>query len=148
MDCSTPGLPVHDQLPGFTQTHIHWVNDAILTISSSVVPFSPCLQCFSASGSFHMSEFFTSGGPSIGVSAWTSVLPMNIQDKFLLEWTVCISLQFKGHTRVFFNTTIQKHQFLSTSFLYSPTLTSICDYWKNQSLDYMDLCWQSNVSGL
>ena len=52
MDCSMPGLPVHDQLPGFTQTHVHCVNDAILTISSSVVPFSPCLQCFSASGSF------------------------------------------------------------------------------------------------
>ena len=105
------------------------------TISSSVIPFSSHLQSFPASESFQMTQFFASGGPSIGVSAWTSVLPMNIQDKFLLGWTVCISLQFKGHTRVFFNTTIQKHQFLSTSFLYSPTLTSIHDYWKNHSLD-------------
>ena len=81
------------------------------TISSSVVPFSSCLQSFPASGSFPMSQFFTSGGQSIGVSASTSVLPMNIQDWFTLEWTGWISLQSKGLSRVFSNTTVQKHQF-------------------------------------
>ena len=84
------------------------------TISSSVVPFSSCLQSFSASGSFPMSEFLASGGQSVGVSALASVLPMNIQDWFPLEFTGWISLQSKGLSRVFSNTTVQKHQFFST----------------------------------
>ena len=96
-----------------------------LTISSSVVPFSSCLQSFPESGSFPMSQFFESGGQSIGVSASTSVLPMNIQDWFPLGLTGLISLQSKGLSRVFFNTAVQKHQFSVLSFLYSPTLTSI-----------------------
>ena len=79
-------------------------------ISSSAVPFSSCLQSFPASGSFPMSQFFTSGGQSIGVSASTSVLPVNIQDWFPLGWTGWISLQSKGLSRVFSNTTVQKHQ--------------------------------------
>ena len=83
------------------------------TISSSVVPFSSCLQSFLASGSFQMSQFFTSGGQSIGVSALASVLQMNIQDWFLLGWTGWISLLSKGLSRVFSNTTVQKHQFFS-----------------------------------
>ena len=82
-----------------------------LTISSSVVPFSSCLQSFPASGSFPMSQFFASGGQRIGVTASTSVLPMNIQDLFPLGWTGWISFQFKGLSRVLSNTTIQKHQF-------------------------------------
>ena len=81
------------------------------TISSSVVPFSSCLQFFPTSGSFQMSQSFTSSGKSIGVSASTSVLPMNIQDWFPLGWTGCISLQSKGLSRVFSKTTVQKHQF-------------------------------------
>ena len=83
------------------------------TISSSVVPFSSCPQSFPASGSFPISQLFTSGGQSIGVSASTSVLPMNIQDWFPLGWTE-ISLQAKGLSRVFSNTTVQKHQFFGT----------------------------------
>ena len=83
------------------------------TISSSVVPFSSHLQSFSASGSFQMSQFFASGGQTIGVSASTSVLPMNIQDWFPLGLTGWISLQPKGLSRVFSNTTVQKHQFFS-----------------------------------
>ena len=86
------------------------------TISSSVVPFSSCLQSFSASGSFQMSQFFTSGGQSIGVSASTSVLPMNIQDWSPLGWTGWISLQSKGLSRVLSSTTVQKHQFFSAQF--------------------------------
>ena len=82
-----------------------------LTISSSVIPFSSCLQSFPASGFFLMSQFFASGGQSIGISASASVLPMNIQDWFPLGWTGWISLQSKGLSRVFSNTTVQKHQF-------------------------------------
>ena len=81
------------------------------TISSSVVPFSSSPQSFPASGSFPMSQFFALGGQSIGVSASTSVLPMNIQDWSPLGWTGWISLQSKGVSRVFSNTTVQKHQF-------------------------------------
>ena len=82
-----------------------------LTVSFSVVPFSSCSQSFPASGSFQMSQLFTSGGQSIGVSASTSVLPVNIQGWSPLEWTGWISLQSKGLSRVFSNTTVQKHQF-------------------------------------
>ena len=81
------------------------------TISSSVIPFSSCLQSFPASGSFQMSRFFASGSQSIGVSASASVLPMNIQDWFPLGLTDWISLQSKGLSRVFSNTTVQKRQF-------------------------------------
>ena len=83
------------------------------TISSSVVPFSSCPQSFPASGSFPMSQLFASGGQNIGVSASTSVFPMNIQDWSPLGWTVWISLQSKGLSRFFSNTTVQKQQFFS-----------------------------------
>ena len=81
------------------------------TISFSVVPFSSCLQSFPTSRSFQMSQLFTSGDQNIGVSASTSVLPMNSQDWFPLGWTGWISLKSKGLSRVFSNTTVQKHQF-------------------------------------
>ena len=83
------------------------------TISSFVIPFSSCLQSFSASGSFQMSQFFPTGSQNIGVSASASVLTMNIQDWFPVGWTGWISLQSKGLSRVFSNTTVQKHQFFS-----------------------------------
>ena len=89
----------------------HWCHPII---SSSVVPFSSCLQSYPASGSFSMSQFFASGGQSIGVSASISVLPMNIQDWFPLGLTGWISLQSKGLSGVFSNTTVQKHQFFGT----------------------------------
>ena len=110
MDCSKPGFPVHDQLPEFTQTHVHWVSDAIQPFYP-VFPFSSHLQSFPASGSFQMSQFFASHGQSIRVSVLASVLPMNIQGRFPLGWTGWISLLFKGLSRVFFNTRVQKHQF-------------------------------------
>ena len=84
------------------------------TISSSVIPFSSCSQSLPASGSFPMSQLFAWGGQSIGVSASTSVLPMNTQDWSSSGWTSCISLQSKGLSGVFSNTTVQKHQFFST----------------------------------
>ena len=128
----TPWTAAHQASLSITNSQsllklVHWVCDAIQTISSSVVPFSSCLQSFPASGSFPMSQFFTSGGQSIGISASTSVLPMNIQDWFPLGWTGWISLLSKGLSRGFSNITVQKHQFFS--FLYSPTLTFIFDYW-------------------
>ena len=87
-------------------------------ISSSVVPFSSHLQSSPASGSFPMSQFFASGGQSIGISASASVLPMHIQDWFPLGWTGWIFLQLRGLSKVFSNTTVQKHQFFSTQPLF------------------------------
>ena len=109
MNCSTSGLPVHHQLPEFTQTHVHsqWCHPAI---SSSVVPFS-CPHSLPASESFPMSQLFAWGGQSIGVSALAPVPPMNTQDLSPLEWTGWISLQSKGLSRLFSNTTVQRHPF-------------------------------------
>ena len=105
------------------------------TILFFVIPFSSCLQSFPASGSFQMSQPFASGGQSIGVSVSTSVLPMNIQDWFPLGWTAWISLHSRDSQE--FSPTPQFKSISSSvlSFLYSPTLTSICDYWKNHSFD-------------
>ena len=111
MDCSTPGLPVHSQFLDFTQTHVHWVGDAIQTSHPLSYLSPPTFQSFPASGSFQMSQFFTSGGQSIGVSASASVLPMNIQDWFPLGWIDWISSQSKRLWRVFSNTAVQKHHF-------------------------------------
>ena len=110
MDWSTPGFPVHHQLLELAQTHVHWVSDAIQP-SNSLILFSSCLQSFPESGSFPMSQFFTTGGQSTGASASASVLPMIIQDWFPLGLTGWISLQSKRISRVFSNTTDQKHQF-------------------------------------
>ena len=114
MNHRMPGLPVHHQLLESTQTHVHRVGDAIQPshpLSSYSSYFFSCPQSFPASGSFQMSQLFASGGQSIRVSASTSVLPMNTQDWFPLGWTVWISLQSKGLSRVFSNTTVQKRQF-------------------------------------
>ena len=125
MNHSTPGLPVHHQLPEFTQTHAHLVSDAIQPSHPLLSPSPLAFNLFQHSGSFQMSQFFASGGQSIGVSASASVLPMNIQDWFPLELTGWISLQSKGLSRVFSSTTVQSINSLALSFLYSPTLTSI-----------------------
>ena len=133
LNYSTPGLPVHHWLPEFTQTHVHWVNDAIQP--SSVVPFSSHLQSFPASGSFPMSQLFTSGGQSIGVSASTSALPMNTQDWSPLGWTGWISFSPRDSQESSPTPQFKSINSSVLSFLYSPTLTFIHDYWKNQSLD-------------
>ena len=109
MNRSMPGLPVHHQLLEFT------MSIELVMPSSHLILCRPLLllpQSLPASGSFPMSQLFTWGGLSIGVSASTSVLPMNIQD-WSLGWTGWISLQSKGLSRVFSNTTVQKHQFFS-----------------------------------
>ena len=110
MNRSTPGLPVHHQLPEFTHSCplSRWCHPAI---SSSVVPFSSSPKSLPASESFPMSQLFTWGGQSTGVSALASVLPKNTQDWSPSEWTGWISLQSKGLSRVFSNTAVQKYQF-------------------------------------
>ena len=105
------------------------------TISSSVVPFSSCLQSFPAPRSFQMSQLSASGGQSIGASASASLLPMNIQDWFPLGWTGWISLQSKGLSKSSPTPQFKSINSLALSFLYGPTLTSIHDYWKNHSFD-------------
>ena len=110
MNCSMLGHPVHHQLTEFTQTHVHRVSDAIQPSHPLSSPSTPAANPSQHQG-FQMSQLFTSGGQSIGASASTSVLPMNTQDWSPLGWTGWISLQSKGLSRVFSNTTVQKHQF-------------------------------------
>ena len=112
MDGSKPGFPVLHYLPEFAQTHIHWVAECHPTISSSIAPFSSCPQSFPAPWCFPMSQLSASSGQSIRASA--SVLPMSIQGWFPLGLIGLISLLSKGLSRVFSNTTVQKHQFFST----------------------------------
>ena len=112
MDCSMPGFPVL-HTPRVCPNSCPLSQWCYPTISSSFIPFSSCLQSCPASGSFPMNQFFPSGGQSIGTSASAAVLPMNIQDWFHLGLTGLISLQPKGLSRVFSNTTVQKHQFFS-----------------------------------
>ena len=119
-DSLQPHEPQHSRPPCPSPTPGVYPNSCPLsqwchpTISSSVIAFFSCLQSFPASGSFQMSQLFISGGQNTGVSASTSVLPMNTQDWFPLGWTGCIALQSKGFSRVFSNTTVQKHQFFGT----------------------------------
>ena len=113
MNCSTPGFPVLHYLLELAQTQClssRWCHP---TISSSVAPFSSCPQSFPASGSFPISQLFSTGGQSTGASASASVLPKNIQDWFPLGLTGFISLQTERLSRVFSSTTIRKHQFFS-----------------------------------
>ena len=119
-DSLWPHEPQHTRPPCLSSTPGVYPNSCplsrwcLLTISSSIVPFSSYLQSFPTSGSFQMSQPFASGGQNIGVSASTSVLPMNTQDWSPLGWTCWISLQSKGHSRVFSNTTVQNHQFFGS----------------------------------
>ena len=136
MNHSMQGLPVHHQLLEFTQTcpSNRWCH---LAISSSVVPFSSCPQSLPASESFPMSQLFTWGGQSIGVSALASVLPMNTQDWSPLGWTGWISLLSKGLSRVFSNTTGQKHHFFGTHLSLGPTINTSRLPLFNQLIKYL-----------
>ena len=110
MDYSTPGLPLHCQLLEFTQTHVHWVGDAIQPSSPLSSPSSPAFYLSQHQGLFQWVSSSHQVAKVLGVSALTSVLPMNNQDWSPLGWTGWISLQSKGLSRVFSNTTVQKHQ--------------------------------------
>ena len=119
MNCSMPGLPVHHQLPEFTQTHVHqvsqWCHPAI---SSSVIPFFSCPQWLPASESFPMSQLFTWGGQRTWVSPLASFLPKNIQDWSPLGWTGWISLQSRGLSRVLFQRHSSKASILRHSVFF------------------------------
>ena len=139
-----PGFPVLHYLPKFAQTHVHCVNDAIQP-SHSLFPPSPPALNHSASQSFPMNQFFTSGGQNIEVSASVSVLPMTIQGSHPSGLTDLVSLLAKGLSRAL------RHQFESInssalSLIYGPTLTTVHDYWKSYGFDYMALCQQNDVS--
>ena len=137
--CPSPTLGVHPNPCPLSR----WCHP---TVSSSVVPFSSSLQSCLASGSFQMSQLFPSGGQSIRVSASTSVLPMNTQDWSPLGWTAWISLQSKELSRVFSNTTAQKHQFFSVQPS-SQSNSHIHTWPQEKPWPWLDeLCWQSNVS--
>ena len=114
-DCSTPVLPVYHQHLEFTQTHVHWVGDAIQPSHPLSSPSPPAFNLSQHQGLFKWGISFTlaTGGQSIRVSASASILPMNTQDWSPLGWTSWVSLQSKGIWRVFYNTTVQKHQFVS-----------------------------------
>ena len=133
MDCSVPDYPALHCLPEFAQTHAHWVRDAVQT-SHPLLPPSPSALSLSLHQGFLESQLFASGGWSTGASASASVLPMNTQDWYPFRWAGWISSQSKELSRVFSNTTVQKHQFSVQLFLWA-TLTSIHDYWKNHSFD-------------
>ena len=138
--CPSPTPGVHSN----SRPSSRWRHPAI---SSSVIPLSSCTLSLPASESFPMSQLVTWGGQSTGVSALASFLPKKSQSWSPSKWTGWISLQSKGLPRVFSNTTVQNISSSVLSFLYGPTITFTCDYWKNHSFDYMDLSWKSNVSG-
>ena len=146
MDCGRPGFPVLHHIPTFAQAHVRWVGDAIQP-SYPVIPFF-CLQSFPESGSFPMTLLFTSVYQSIRASASASVLPVNIQGWFLLGLTGLISLQLRDSQESYPTSQFESISSLVLDFLYGSTLTSIQNYWKNHSFDYLHLCWQSNVSVL
>ena len=130
MNCSTPGLPVHHQLPEFTQTHVHQVGDAMQPSHPLLSPFPPAPNTPQ-----HQSLFFAWGGQSTGVLALASFLPKKSQGWSPSEWTGWISLQSKGLSRVFSAPQFKRINSSALSFLHSPTLISIRDHWKNHSLD-------------
>ena len=126
MNCSTPGLLVHHQLLEFTQTHVHWVGDAIQPSILCrplllLLPIPPSIRVLSDKSTLRMRW------PKYWSFSFTSVLPMNTQGWSPVEWTGWISLQSKGLSRVFSNTTVQSINSLALSFLHSPTLTSTHD---------------------
>jgi len=142
MNCSTPGLPVHHQLPEFTQTPVHWVSDAIQPSHPLSSPSPPA-----PNPSQHQSLFqwvnSAWGGQSTGVSALASFLPKNTQGWSPLEWTGWISLQSKGLSRVLSNTTVQKHQIFGNQLSYF----SANRRWQSGSSDRFYFLGLQNHSG-
>ena len=147
MDFSILGFPVLHYLPEFVPSHAHWVSDAIQP-SHPVLTSSPlALNLSQHQGLFQCSWLFTSGDQNIRASASASILPMNIQGWFPLGLTGFNLLAVQGTLKSFSPTPqLESISSLVLSHLYGPAVTSIYDYWKNHSFDYMDLCWQNDVS--
>ena len=141
MDCTTPGLPIHHQLPEFTQTHAHWVSDAIQPSHPLLSP-SPSAFNLSLIRVFSSESVLCIRWPKYWVSASASVLLMKIQDCFPLGLTGLISLQSRDSPESSPTPEFKSINTLMLSLLYGPTLTSVHDYWKK----YMDICQQSDVS--
>ena len=153
MNHSMPGLPIHHQLPEFTQIHVHWVGDVIQPSHPLSTPSPPAPNPSKHQGLFQWVNSLHEVAKALEFQPQHQSFQWNSQNWSPLEWTGCISLQSKGVSSVFSNTTVQKHQFFGTqlssqslSFLHSPSLTSIHDQRKNRSLNEMDLCWQNNIS--
>ena len=145
MDCSTPGFPVHHQLPELVQTHVYRVGDAIQP-SHPLSPTSPPALNRSYHQTLPKSWLFPSVGQGIGASASASVLPMNIQGWFPIDWLVwsfCCPRDSQESSPALEFKSINS---LALSLLYVPNLTSTHDYWKNHSFDNMDLCQQNDAS--
>ena len=147
MNHSTLGLSVHHQLPESIQAHVHRVSDAIQPSHPLSSPSPPAPQSFPASGSFPMSQLFASGIQSIGVSASTSVLPMNTQDWSPLGWTGWISLQSKGLSRVFSNTTVQisREMQIKTTMSYHFTPARMTIIKKNTNTKMLVRMWRKEI---
>ena len=124
MGYSMPGLPVHHQFPEFTQTHVHWVHDAIQPSQFLSSPSPPAFYLSQHQGLFQWVSSSYQVAKVLEFQLQHQALQWNTQDWSPLEWTGCISLQSKGLSRVFSNTTVQKHQFFGAQ-LYSPTLIAI-----------------------
>ena len=133
MDCSMAGFPVFHHLPEHSQTHVHWVSDAIQPSHPLLFPSPPAFN-LSQHQSFLKSQLFASGGPSIGASASAAILPMNIQDWFPLGLTGWISLQSKDSQESSPTPQFKSINSSALSFLYGPILTSVHDYSKNHTL--------------
>ena len=145
MDCSMPGFPVYQQLLEFAQTHVHWVGS--LMPSNHLLLCRPLLLLHSVFPSIQVfsNEFFISGGQSTGASVSASVLPMNIRGWFLLGWTGWSPCNPRDSQESSPTPQFNCINPSALSLLYGPTLTSLCDYWKNHSFDHTDLCQQSAV---
>ena len=139
MDCSIPGFPLLHHLLELAQINVHWVGDATQTFHPLLSPSPPAFYLDPSIRVFSSESALASGGQSIGASASASVLPMNIQGWFPLGLTGFISLLSKGLSRVFSTSHFENINSLMPSLLYGPTLTSICDYWKNHSFGYTAL---------
>ena len=145
MDCSMSGFPVHHYLWGLLKL---MSTESVMQSNYLILchPFSFCLQSFLASGSFPLSQLFALRGQKTGASASVSVLPMNIQGWFPMGLTGLTTFSPRDSQESCPALQLGSTSFLVLSLLYGPALTSIHDYWKNYSFDYIDLCQQSNVS--
>ena len=141
MDYSMPGFPVHHQLPELAQTHVHWAGDAIQPSHPLLPPSPPAFNLSQHQGLFQWVSSSIRSPKYWSFSFSISPSSLNIQDWFPLGLIGLISLQFKGLSRVFSNTTVWKHQFFGHSAFFMVQLfTSIHDYWKNLSFEYMETC--------